>query len=164
MPYFKLLNCILQAVPLCGQVLSFPIMVGTAISLGTVVTYKISPLGNLHWLIVGTVTALFAVIAGAISSWERAQHHILEIADDLEKRKSTNENELKLQMKEIDQQVSLHRSMIVRGVILSLLAGIVFSGWIALSVLAQKGSGCTPSSSRNCDEYSGLSPYGALFW
>lgn len=149
---------------MCGQVLSFPIMVGTAISLGTIVTYKISPNGNLHWLIVGTAVALFAVIAGAISSWERARHHIVEIGNDLEKRKSTNADELMQQQAELDQQVSLHRSMIVRGIVLSLLAGIVFSGWIALSVLSQQGSGCTPEGNRNCPAFEGLSPYGALFW
>lgn len=149
---------------MCGQVLSFPIMVGTAISLGTIVTYKISPNGNLHWLIAGTSVALLAVVAGAISSWERARHHIVGIASDIEKRKSTNSDELQQQQQELDHQTSLHRSLLVRGIVLSLLAGIVFSGWIALSVLAQQGSGCTPPGNRNCPTFEGLSPYGALFW
>ncbi len=53
-----------------------------------------------------------------------------------------------------------------RGIILCVVAGLLFSGTAAFSTLAQKGSACAPPAPARdrCNTYDGLTPYGVLFY
>jgi hypothetical protein len=130
--------------------------------------------GNLPLLASGTAVALISVICGAVSNWEQTRY-------ERKKGKRQTDNAETSQV-ELEAQSSMqatsssklaeagstkapsNNKVLIRGIILCVCAGVLFSGWSALSTLAQKGHGCTPTNTTNCDEFDGLSPHGAMMY
>jgi glucose uptake protein len=65
---FNLANILLvAAIAIAGLAVAFPVAIGTALVVGTIVTYLVEPKGDVRLLAAGVVLALVAIIADALA-------------------------------------------------------------------------------------------------
>lgn len=120
---------------LCGTALAFPICVGLCSAVGTLFVYLVQPKGNPAFLFAGIGAAFVAVVFGGLATWVKQREAAAATA---------GARDVELTTKGGDGGGG-GRTLMLRGVVLSGAAGLVYAAWSPLGTLAAKGAGCPRS-------------------
>ena len=120
---------ITAAVQIVGLSIAFPIAVGVALVFGTVLTYIVDPTGQVSLLFSGLTLAVFAIFLTALAGKLKEKDR----KDDEE----TVDNQRLADGLLDDQDTEDHkRSNFTKGVVLSLISGVLMSLWSPLNAVA----------------------------
>lgn len=120
---------------LCGTALAFPIAVGLLSAVGTIFVYIVEPKGNPIFLFCGVGLALISVIFGGLATWLKEKEQAKR-----EKELATARTGYELSNALTIEEDAPKKESMVRGVILAIIAGFIYSAWSPLGTLAARGT------------------------
>lgn len=127
---FNMANLLLcKGITMLGLALAFPLCIGTALVLGTAVTYAVKPSGNAVLLFSGVGVAFLAVCLGAVV-------HALK---EQQQRQQGNVNFASEPLAPTEEGPSTARKVVV-----CIVGGILMGLWNPLVTLAEKDGGLSP--------------------
>eukprot|EP01064_Diplonema_japonicum_P006921 TRINITY_DN1472_c0_g1_i1.p1 TRINITY_DN1472_c0_g1~~TRINITY_DN1472_c0_g1_i1.p1 ORF type:complete len:384 (+),score=36.56 TRINITY_DN1472_c0_g1_i1:39-1154(+) len=151
---FNLSNILLvNGITISGMVVAFPLGVGTALVLGTILTYITDTEGNPFMLFSGVALGFLAVCAVSLTYRSKEKDHMIERLQNGEKYASMESDDTEdTVLTKSPSPVGVAKPVSNRKAIaVCLISGVLMGCWAPLIVQAQEGS-------------NGLSPYGALVW
>merc|ERR1719265_948153 len=137
---FNIANlCLCKGITMLGLALAFPICIGTALVLGTLVTYAVQPSGNFVFLVLGVVVAFAAVCLAA---------YVQKMKDEQLSARSVS------LVKDPEAQEESAGPSMIHKVLVCVVGGILMGLWNPLVALAEKNPGLSA--------YGELSVYSAM--
>ena len=118
---------------LCGTALAFPIAVGLLSAVGTIFVYIVEPKGNPIFLFCGVGLALISVMFGGLATW-------LKEKEQAERQKALATRRKGHELSTVTIEDAPKKESMVRGVILAVIAGFIYSAWSPLGTLAARGT------------------------
>lgn len=145
---FNVANLLLcKGIAMLGLALAFPLCIGTALVLGTLLTYAIQPSGNFLLLLLGVIVAFSAVCLAAYI--EALKNQQLASAEATVKAPQFSPEEALVALDELSTRQINAGPSFLRKILVCIIGGILMGLWNPLVTLAEKSPG--------------LSAYGELF-
>eukprot|EP00450_Noctiluca_scintillans_P032727 CAMPEP_0194550054 /NCGR_PEP_ID=MMETSP0253-20130528/95518_1 /TAXON_ID=2966 /ORGANISM="Noctiluca scintillans" /LENGTH=516 /DNA_ID=CAMNT_0039397489 /DNA_START=86 /DNA_END=1637 /DNA_ORIENTATION=- len=128
-----------KGIAMLGLALAFPLCIGTAMVLGTVLSYVLKPSGNPLLLFIGVFVAFCAVCAAAV------MHYFKEQQQSAARKVSLADNQSREEpLFGHGEPSSLSEPSMTRKLVVCIAGGILMSLWNPLVVLATNDPGLSP--------------------
>eukprot|EP00746_Dinoflagellata_sp_MGD_P147663 gnl/MRDRNA2_/MRDRNA2_79988_c0_seq1.p1 gnl/MRDRNA2_/MRDRNA2_79988_c0~~gnl/MRDRNA2_/MRDRNA2_79988_c0_seq1.p1 ORF type:complete len:402 (-),score=45.67 gnl/MRDRNA2_/MRDRNA2_79988_c0_seq1:266-1378(-) len=139
---FNIANlCLCKGITMLGLTLAFPICIGTALVLGTLVTYAVQPSGNFVFLLLGVAVAFAAVcLAAYVQKIKDEQMSARGVSKELESGITGGFSVRGQELMPTAPEVSSDPSM-TRKVLVCVVGGVLMGLWNPLVALAEKSPG-----------------------
>jgi glucose uptake protein len=143
---FNVANLLLcKGVSMLGLALAFPLCIGTAMVLGTVLTYVINPSGNATLLFSGVAVAFCAVCLAAVMHWLKEEQQKQRTSSLMvDSTEAAQEACTDTETISSGSAVSAQGPTMQRKLLVCILGGILMSCWNPLVALAEEAPGLSP--------------------